>query len=56
MADHPKTDEQFEAERDVRTLIDAGKIRKDKKRLTRAMKEGRAQRTALDEMGGGDDG
>ena len=40
-------EEQFQAEQDVRTMVDAEKIKKDKKRLGRAMKEATKQAAAL---------
>ncbi|MGI9491583.1 MAG: hypothetical protein ACR2QF_04195 [Geminicoccaceae bacterium] len=45
-----KSDEQFQAEQDVRTLIEAAKLKGDKKRLDRAMKEARSQMKALEEV------
>ena len=47
-------DESFERENDLRTLVDAGKIKADKKRLAAAMKEGRTQRAALAKIGKSD--
>lgn len=44
----PKFNEkQFEAEQDLRTLIDAKKIEKDSKRKKAALAEGRKQKAAL---------
>ena len=40
-------DREFEAEQDVRTLIDAEKIKGDKGRLKRAMTKAKEQMTAL---------
>ena len=40
-------DERFEREHDLRTLVDAGKIKANLKRLAAAMKEAKAQRKAL---------
>ncbi len=45
-----KSDEQFQREDDVRTLIQAGRIRADKKRLAAAVKESKAQMKALNEV------
>ena len=47
--DEPKTAEdlKFEAEQDLRTLVRAEEVRKDTKRLDRAMKEARSQMAAL---------
>ena len=42
-----QTEQQFQAEQDVRTMVDAEKIKKDKKRLGRAMKEAKKQAAAL---------
>ena len=39
--------DDFEAEQDVRSLIEAEKIKKDPKRLKRARTKGREQRDAL---------
>ena len=47
-------DERFERENDLRTLVDAGKIKADPKRFKRAMKEARTQRTALAKVGKAD--
>ncbi len=50
MARHPpKTTEdlEYQAEDDVRTLVRAEEIRKDGKRLDRAMKQARKQMAAL---------
>ena len=41
------TNEDFEAESDMRTLIDAARIKKDPKRLKRARAKAREQRDAL---------
>jgi len=43
----PKTESEYEAESDMRTLIEAEKIKKDKKRLSRAMKKAKEQRDAM---------
>ena len=40
-------EEQFQAEQDVRTMVDAEKIKKDPKRLGRTMKEAKKQAAAL---------
>ena len=42
--------EKYEAERDVRTLVDASDIRKDAKRLKRAMKMAREQMAVLKQV------
>lgn len=42
--------ERWMAEDDLRTLIDATKIRKDKARLSRAMKVAREQKKALEDV------
>ena len=42
-----KSDAQYQAENDVRTLVDAEAIKKDKKRLARTMKEAKRQAEAL---------
>ena len=49
-----KSEEQFQAESDVRTLIEAGKIMGDKSRMDRAMKEARRQKKDLERVS--DDG
>ena len=41
------SDEDFRAENDMRTLIDAEKIKKDKGRMSAALKKGREQRDVL---------
>lgn len=41
---------KFEAENDMRTLIEAAKIKKDKSRRQAAMKAAREQREALSEI------
>lgn len=43
-------EEKYEAERDVRTLVDADEIRKDAKRLKRAMKMAREQMAVLKQV------
>jgi len=45
----PKHDDekQFQAEQDVRTMVEFDSIKKDEKRLGRAMKEARTQLNAL---------
>ena len=43
-------EEQFQAEQDVRTMVDAKKIKKDKKRFARTMKEARVQLAALKQV------
>ncbi len=57
MAKHPKktksgtshvpSEEDFRAESDMRTLIEAEKIKKDKGRMSAALKKGKEQRDAL---------
>ena len=42
--------EKYEAERDVRTLVDASDIRDDAKRLKRAMKMAREQMAVLKQV------
>ena len=49
----PEVDLDFEAEDDVRTLVRAEEIRKDKPRLKRAMKKAREQMTALENVSDG---
>ena len=44
------SDEDFRAENDMRTLIDSEKIKKDKGRMSAALKKGREQRAALDSV------
>ncbi len=44
-----KEQERWESESDVRTLIDAGRIKKDKKRMKRARSMMKEQRAALEE-------
>jgi len=46
-----KTEAQWEAEGDLNTLIDAEKIKGDKKRLTAAMKHKRALKKDLEKVG-----
>ena len=46
MASHP-TEADFRAESDMRSLIEAEKVKKDKGRMSAAMKKGREQRDAL---------
>lgn len=41
---------KFEAEHDLRTLIQAGEIKDDPKRMKRAMKEARSQKAALQKV------
>ena len=43
-------DKEFEAEQDVRTLLNAEKIKSDKKRLKRAMVMARKQMNALEKV------
>ncbi len=52
MADHGEKAERakFEAEDDLRTLVRAGEIRKDKTRLKRATAMAKTQLTALTEV------
>jgi len=42
-----KTDAQFQAENDLRTLVDANKIRKDSKRMKALKTEAKKQKSAL---------
>lgn len=46
-ASGPPSEEDFQAENDMRILIDAEKIKKDKKRLSRAKTKAKEQRDAL---------
>ena len=46
--------ERFERENDLRTLVDAGKIKTNPKRFKEAMKEARTQRAALAKVGKSD--
>ena len=46
MAKHP-TEADFQAESDMRSLIEAEKIKKDKGRMSAALKKGKEQRDAL---------
>jgi|GEM_PF-5905921 len=48
-ADVP-SDADFHAENDMRTLIDAEKIKKDKGRMSAALKKGKEQRVALESV------
>ena len=54
MADHPRSaaaeDVRYQTERDVRTLVEADEIRKDKKRLGRAFKSAREQVDVLQKV------
>lgn len=43
-------DKEFEAEQDVRTMLDAAKIKADKPRLKRAMAKAKAQMKALEKV------
>ena len=43
-------DKEFEAEQDVRTMLNAAKIRADKPRLKRAMAKAQAQMKALEKV------
>jgi len=45
-----KEDKRFQAESDLRTLVEAERIRGDKKRSDAAMKIADEQRTALDNV------
>ncbi len=47
---HSGMDKKFEAEQDLRTLIDAAKIKSDSKRMQAAMKMAREQRKALSDI------
>lgn len=42
-----KTDAEFAAENDLRTLVNANKIRKDSKRMKALKKEAKKQKSAL---------
>lgn len=44
---HVPTEADFRAESDMRSLIEAEKIKKDKGRMAAALKKGREQRDAL---------
>jgi hypothetical protein len=44
------SDTDFHAENDMRTLIDAEKIKKDKGRMSAALKKGKEQRVALESV------
>ena len=44
------SDEDFRAENDMRTLIDAEKIKKDRGRMSAALKKGKEQRVALESV------
>ena len=44
------SDADFQAENDMRTLIDAEKVKKDKGRMSAALKKGKEQRAALDSV------
>jgi len=49
--EHPTAEhKRFEAESDMRTLVEAAKIKKDKSRRDAAMKMAREQRKALSEV------
>lgn len=50
----PGMDPEYQAECDMKTLIDAEKIKKDKTRLTAAMKKAREQRDAMNSVMGED--
>lgn len=55
MADHgdaaeKKKQAQFEAEQDVRTLVESDRIKRDKKRLARAMKSAKTQLASLNKV------
>ena len=43
-------DKEFEAEQDVRTMLNAEKIKSDKSRLKRAMAKAREQMKALEKV------
>ena len=45
-----KVDKEYQAECDLRTLVEAEKIRKDKPRLTSAMKKRKEQIAALQKV------
>lgn len=45
-------DKRFQAEQDVRTLVDAEKIKKDPQRLKAARASAKEQRAALDKVKG----
>ena len=44
------SDEDFRAEQDMRTLINAEKIKKDRGRMSAALKKGKEQRVALESV------
>ena len=44
------SDADFQAEHDMRTLIDAEKIKKDRGRMSAALKKGKEQRVALESV------
>lgn len=50
-AEDRKRRERFEAEDDLRTLVQADEIRKDRKRKARAMKMARQQMASLKNVG-----
>ena len=50
--DHAAMDKKYQAENDMRTLIDAAKIKNDKPRHDAAMKMVREQRKALSDLEG----
>lgn len=45
-------EKRFQAEQDVRTLVDAAKIKKDKTRMSAAMASAKEQQAALDKVKG----
>lgn len=45
-----KPDAKYEAENDLRTLIEAEKVKRDKKRYSAAMKMAKEQKAALAEI------
>ncbi len=45
-------DARFKAESDVRTLVEAAKIKQDKTRMAAAQKSAREQKAALDKVKG----
>lgn len=52
--DHEMTDKKFQAENDVRTLVEAAKVKGDKARFDAAMKMAREQRKTLSNLEAGE--
>lgn len=46
-------DARFQAESDVKSLVEADRIKKDKTRMSAAMKSAREQKAALENVKGG---